>query len=428
MKKILSVFPILLLVSFSVLAGQGPIAQTPLTLAEAYRLALKQSEEIAIHEETLRAAEGHFYQAFQVILPKIDYSITRTEQEAVNGASADTTAGNSLRRSTPLQKFTLNQPIFSGFKEFAAIQGAGAEKRQRRYEIQRAKELLFIDVMGAFYAVLETQKDIGTLSDVQALMKIRRAELIGRARLGRSRESEVQGATSDLKLIEVELEDAKRQWTLAKELLEFYIGGELKNGLQDVELPADLQGGALETVKSAENRADVKAAENAKILAEKGTVVARAGLFPTVSVDGNYYTERVGVQKDIDWDVVLKIDVPLFDRLDTFGDMKVAAAEEESARMTWRKAKRLAELDIKNAVEDFGAARRIQARLREAARATKKNYELQTKEYRLSLVNNLQVLDALKDYQDVARRFNQAHYQMKRNFWKLRVALGKAAP
>ena len=129
MKKTLLFSFFALFVSCPVLAVQASPISTSLTLDEAYRLALKQSEDVAISRETLGAAEGHFYQAFQVILPKIDYAITRTEQQAVSGGSADTTTANALRRSTPLQKFTLNQPIFSGFKEFAAFPPAGAGRK-----------------------------------------------------------------------------------------------------------------------------------------------------------------------------------------------------------------------------------------------------------------------------------------------------------
>ncbi|MBI2094891.1 MAG: TolC family protein [Candidatus Omnitrophica bacterium] len=398
----------------------------PLDLSEAYRLALKQSEDVAIRQEALQAAQGHFYQAFEVVLPKIDYSMTRTDQDAPAGASAsDSITSTSLRRSTPLRKFTLNQPLFSGFKEFAAIQGAGAEKSQRRHEIRRAKELLFFDVMEAFYAALEAQKDAEILNSIRKLMKDRRAELIERARLGRSRESEAQSAVSDLKLVEAELEEAARRRTLARQLLEFYIGEELKNGLKDTELPLHLLDETSASPARAKDRSDVRAAESAKTLAEKGAVAARAGLLPTVSLDGNYYTKRVGVQSGIDWDVVLKVDVPIFDRLDTFGEIKVAESERETAVIHRRKAGRLAELEIKNAVEDFSAARRIQRKLWEATRASKRNYELQAREYRLNLVNNLQVLEALRNYEDVYRRFNEAYYRMKRAFWALRVALGE---
>ena len=60
-----------------------------------------------------------------------------------------------------------------------------------------------------------------------------------------------------------------------------------------------------------------------------------------------------------------------------------------------------------------------------AVDASKKNYELNTEDYRHSLVNNLDVMDALKKYQETRQRFNRAHYRMLKNFWRLKVAIGE---
>ena len=45
-------------------------------------------------------------------------------------------------------------------------------------------------------------------------------------------------------------------------------------------------------------------------------------------------------------------------------------------------------------------------------------------EYRSNLVNNLEVLDSLRRYQEVERRYHEARYATRKNYWKLKVALG----
>ncbi len=73
-----------------------------LSLTQAYELALKRSEDIAIHSELIEEAEGHFYQVFSGILPKFHYVITRSEQDAPETSSSDSGAtSNLLRRTTP---------------------------------------------------------------------------------------------------------------------------------------------------------------------------------------------------------------------------------------------------------------------------------------------------------------------------------------
>lgn len=418
-------FVFLLLIVF----GISPAWAQPetLTLQQAYQLALKQSEDIGQVMETLNAAQGHFYQSFEVILPKVDYTITRSEQDVREGGSSTsgTDSTNSFRRTTPQQKIVFSQPLFSGFKEIAALQGAGAEKAQRRFEIQRAKELLFVDVAESFYAVLQAQRDVEILQEVHALTGKRKGELEERARLGRSREGEALSAIADIKVIEADLIVAQRLERLAKLLLEYYIGRPLMEKLEDVgTMPISVE---IADPLKADSRADVKAAENAKTLADKRVIVAQAGLFPEVTLDGNYYTKRVGAQSGNDWDVLLTINVPVFDRLNTFGDIKVAAANRKTAELEVRKLKRQAALDIFNAQEEYETSRLIEAKLAEAADAMKKNYEMQTEDYSRSLVNNLQVLDVLRLYQNAEQRHNEAHYEMKKNYWRFRASLGEIA-
>ncbi len=408
-------------------ASEGPAAAAAaLTLDEAYQLALKRSEDLAMQKELLNAAQGHFYQSFDVILPSLSYELTHFRQGVPDGGSSTGSSdftSNLRRESRREQRFTLSQPLFSGFKEIAALTGAGAEKKQRRHQLQRAKELLYRDVVNAYYALLQAQKDAAILVQVHDLMEKRREDLLGRTRLGRSRDSEVQSAISDLRINESDLEISKRTEAIAKQLLEFYIGRPVAEPLEDAaqaESAQDLES----CLARARERADVKAAENAKILADKKMVSAYAGFYPTVSLDGNYYTERVGSQSDIDWDVLLTVDVPIFDKLNTFGDIKVAEADKNTAALTVEKTKRVAELEIKNAFQDLESSRIIEKKLGEAVEASKKNYDIHVEEYGRNLVNNLDVLDALRNFQEIHRRHNAAHYDMKKSYWGLKVASG----
>ena len=400
--------------------------EKPLTLSEAYALSLKRSEDIAIKVQTLDAAQAHFYQALNTIMPKADFLITRKEQDAAgNGDTSSDVASTSTRRVTPEKKFMFSQPIFSGFKEFAALQASGAEKAQRVFEIERAKELLFLDVVDAFYGVLQSQEDLQVLQSIHDALEKRIKELGERGKIGRSKDSEGQTAIADLKINEADLEEAKGAEAIARQLLEFYIGKEIQGKLvDDNDFKKDVSDMAYYLAKSG-YRSDLKASEQAQILAEKNVVVAQSGLFPTVKVDGNYYTQRVGFQSGIDWDVLLTIDIPILNGTETIGDIKEAAAGRETAKLQFGKLKRQTELDVKDAFVMFKVSGLQEKALEAAADASKKNYELNMEDYRHNLVNNLDVLDALQKYQDVRLRLNRAHYQALKSFWRLKVTVGE---
>ncbi len=406
-----------------------PAKQAPLTLEEAYRLALEQSEDVAMKQQELERAQGHLYQALNEVTPEVNFLMTEQIQDAPkkgssSGGGDSSNTGNLTRRTTPQKRFTLHQPIFSGFKEIAGVEGSNAEKAQKEYEKRRLEDTLLTDLVSAFYAVVQAEKDITTFEETKKTLEDRIGELKSRVNVGRSRESEIQTALSDEKKVEADLVVAKSDAVIARQQLEYYIGRSINGDLADPDDSFEIkdQDYYLDKVDS---RPDVKAANEAYILAEKAVVVAQSGLFPSAYLDGDYYTQRVGIQSGIDWDVLLSVNVPIFNGTETIGDIKVAASEREMAKYNFLKTKRLARLDIRNAYEEYNSAKLEEAALKEAADAKKKDYDLQEAEYKHNLVNNLDVLTALKDYQDLSRQLNEAHYTTKNKYWQLKVAVGE---
>ncbi|MBI1883530.1 MAG: TolC family protein [Chlamydiae bacterium] len=397
-----------------------------LTLLEAYQLALKQSEAVALSVEEIHQARARFYRAFDYVLPRVDYIMSHTERDAPhNAAPAGGIGGDFTRSVTPENRFTFIQPLFSGFKEIAALQGSGADKKQQLLNWRRAKELLFIDVMDAYYAVLQAKRNVKTLKNSRQLGRDRLKELDERIKVGRSRETEKQTALADLRLVESDLVQAESLLKTSQQLLEFYIGESLEaRVLVDEKIPFETFVPS-EFEKKAEARADVQAAEQRYILAKKELFIARADLFPTITARGNYFTKRVGFQSGDDWDVAVELNIPVFEWGSIWGNIRAALATRESKRLLWQQARRSALLDIQNAFEDLDMAHLNAKALWRAKKASEKNYQLVASDYRVNLVNNLEVLDALRRLQDIELRSNEAHYQLKKSFWKFKVALGE---
>lgn len=391
-----------------------------LTLKEAYRLALIRSETVAMKKETINEAQGHFYQAFNYIMPSVDFVMTRSDQDSQTGS------GDFYRRSTPQKKFSFSQPLFSGFKEFAALKGAGAEKGQRLSELQRAKELLFQDVVEAFYAVRQYKKELELLNRTKKILENRLTELKRRARIGRSRDSEAELTAADLHTTQADAEEARRLLTVSIQLLEYCIGRPVTEDLADDPVTHDVSKNINSYLAKSHMRSDVRAAKDFFSLAEQNVVVAQSGLFPSVKATGNSYTQRVGWQEGNNWDLLLTVDVPVFEGTQVIGDIKTAVAQRESARHQYSKTKRLAELDIRNCYESYQSAALQENMLKEAKRASQKSFELNESDYRSNLVSNLEVLDSLRRYQAAHTRYNRAQYLAKRMYWRFKVAVGEA--
>ncbi len=417
----------LLIVSltFPVHAQEADLSK-PLTLDDCYALALKQSEKIGILIQKIDEVEGQYWQAISTVMPQASFLLTEFHQDspASNNEGAGSVGSTFNLKSRPERKFKLSQSLFKGFRSLAAIHGAGALKSQREWEVQRGKELLYQDVANAFYGVLAPRDEIQSLQNIRDLTQQRIAELDDRVKLGRSRSSEIANATAQAKTVQAQVEQARRTEIASLNVLRFLTGRDDISDLADeAQLPQTDQ--TLEQcLAMAGNRSDVTAAAKAVEVAEQAVIVARSDFFPTLSLDSNLYGKRVGFQSTNDWDVTLTFDVPLFEIVKVSGAVKEAEAKLKEARLEHERVLRLAQSEIRTSYTEFKLSLAASMAFKEAEAASAKNYEIQSAEYRLNLVNNLDVLEALQELEDVRRDYLRARYQAKNDANRLKVATG----
>ena len=239
------------------------------TLERCFHSALKQSETLAIQKELIAEVEGLFRQSLSAALP--DVSFVYSEEYRDRGSTSSTASSR-----VPEARFTFSQPLFSGFKEFAAIAASRAQGRQREREFERARQLLFIDVVDAFYLLLNYDEDTNTLAAIRQALGERLEELKKREEIGRSRASESASTEARLRRLEADQELVTRDAQVARQLLEF-LTGEKVDTVVDVETIAPkLSAGEDYTLRSAE-RPDVQAARLAWEVARKNVVIAQSG-------------------------------------------------------------------------------------------------------------------------------------------------------
>jgi outer membrane protein TolC len=388
--------------------------ENALTLSECYRLALKTSERISIDKERLNEMEGFFIEAFGQFLPHVTFS-----SKDVTTRYPGSTSGTFER------KFVFTQNLFTGFRELAALQGSRMAYDQRVYEKTRAEQLLFVDVSDSFYLYIEQREDLKALETVKGALKKQISELSDRERLGRSRRSEVVSAEALLYQVEAEYELKKSQIVLARQLLEFYVGRPIN---QLIESENFFNKAKTENyyVSKAELRPDVLAAKKAWEVAKKNTIVAKSDFFPTITAEhGRYLGGHTVADVDTDWDAMLKVSVPIFEGTDTIGAVKVANSQARQAEWEYKRVKRHTAQDIRNTYVAFDASVLVSEALRKALSAAEMNYLLQAKDYTFNLVNNIDVLTAIRDWQQVKRNYITSLYSAKRMYWQLLVASGE---
>ncbi|MBF0593486.1 MAG: TolC family protein [Candidatus Omnitrophica bacterium] len=404
-----SVFSVLWMTSLAMAQG------APLTLKDCYKLALVRSESIGIQKELIKETEGLMLQSLSTALPKVAFAYSEKWQ--------DLRPNDRFGGYQPEAKFTFTQPLFTGFKEFAAIKASKHIGKQRDAELKRAEQLLFTDVSDAFYLYLSYQEDLKVQQEILMALTDRVAELKKREALGKSRTSEVASAEAKQLLTEAGIEASRGQRDVAAQLLEFLIGQPIGQLAVDPlpEGPTDLES----LVGKVDERLDVVAARESLESFKNNITVARSSFFPTVALAGNSYVKRTDANEGNDWDVMLNVNVPLFNGFNDVGLVRQARAQANEADLKLSLARRSAILEIRNAFTRYEAARRNALALSKAVIASDKNYQLQFDDFQKNLVNNLDVLQALEDLQSVRRSNVAAATDFNRAFWFLKVATGE---
>jgi outer membrane protein TolC len=280
----------------------------------------------------------------------------------------------------------------------------------------------------AYYTVLDTEQEQEALRSIRETVLKRVEELQERVRLGKSRESEILSTEAALAALDAEVERISGLIKTSREMLAFLTGvpaDDLLHKRLIDEFAVPSSAGPLEThLASLNSRPDLNASEEAVRIGRGRVSYEKGGRLPTVDLEANYYPYRVGFLSDIDWDLLLTFNLPIFQGGATRGKIREAQALLKQSELSKQEAFRRAEREVRNAYEDLGTARKREAILRRAESKAEENFKVQTEEYRLGLVNNLDVLQTLRDWRERQREARLAHFQTKLAYARLIVATG----
>lgn len=398
----------------------------PITLEECYQLALEQSESLAMKDVDVDKTWADFLAASGELIGDGSFVMTDFIIERQGGStSGEGATANAFRTERREKKFVISQPLFQGFREVAAIAGAGHLRGQREQEARRARQVLFLDVVTAYYAVLRTKRDLEINTEILKLYQERLRDLGEREEIGKSRASEAINARSRMRIIEADAAELRGTAAFQRRLLEFLTGIPLENrrlteDSEELPRPEDLDAYLIHT----DERSDVRAAYHASKIGFQNVVSAQSELWPDISLNANMYEQREGFQSGIDWDVLFTIDVPIWTGGTNLGAIKAAVSDWKKTKLSFSESRRKAELEIKQSYELWRAALDRYEALRESALASEENYKFQKEDYQNSLVNNLDVLDALQDLNNARIESSRAYYEVKASYWRMKVATG----
>lgn len=360
-------------------------SRTPVrTLKEAYFGALKNNERITISAESVREAEAVYRQTLGDALPEFTYRRTVTRKDRAG--------------STPERMFRLSKTDLTGYRELAELRADKSTVSQRVHERRRAEQLLLSDIAAAFYGYVQSAENISATNRLVELAQERLRELQKRVRVGRTREADAIGQDFQISTLFSQIEESERLLESRRNLLSFLADapvGPPKLSDTGAGLAADKLPPLDSYLERIDTRPDVRAAAENRESARALLDAARADRLPQLDATANYYTDRPTSNAGNDWDVALTVDVPVFDWAKRKGAVDEAASGLKQRDEELRAARRLAELEIRNAYRDYTSARKQMDIRKKSVDLARRDYEFQARDDRQGLVTSLEVIESL---------------------------------
>jgi outer membrane protein TolC len=397
-------FVILLLVGFS-------SAQEKLTLEKSIQIALEQSPIILKARAEIDAAEGVEGQARAGFLPQLAvngsvgkyYAKPMTVQITFAGTPQAFDYGTDEQADTLNYSLSLSQSIFTGGKLSKSLAMANKGSKIAREEYKRVAEDVKFNVISGYYGILKAQKLVelseqsvemskSHLSRIQALLSVGMSTRADRLR------GEVQLANA-----EVGLTRARQALEIAKNHFNSALGRDLGAGVElteieygSEEIPVYDYKGLLETAY--DNRPDWRQYILTKKISEDEVGLAYSGLWPMVSLMGNYdvgSTKYPSYQSDTEnWTALISGSWNIFDGTATWNKIKESRARLAANRASESDIKKAIALEVKDANFGLRSAKENLEGTGKALELAEENLKIADLRYNSGVGTNLEVVDA----------------------------------
>ena len=303
----------------------------------------------------------------------------------------------------------------------------GIESAQE--DLKLASEQLLLRTAQAFYAVLTAQRDLEAQKhDVERLAEHRRLSDL-RFKVGEVTEAVVLRADAELARAQAELVAAENLVVVSKHELRTVANLPEEFELQAPPLPQAPADSVPQLIEAAATRRDdLKRSRAQEQIAEEQIHIATSELFPTLSLEGKYFTRNQDPRStffvDQSWSVDAKLEFPLFEGGRRLAERAQARARLAQAQLASSQLRKTVSLEVQRASLNVDAVSKVLQARQEQQRFAKRNYEIVSSQFTFGLATNIDALDANQALIEAERDVNRATYQQHLAILELQRAVG----
>ncbi len=400
------------------------------SLEELYSLALKNSETIKISEEDLYISEQEKERAMAVLLPKLSAFGKHTQyndekRSATSILQPEYTTSWGLR---------LDQSLSLSGRELTALKMAKEAIVKSGFDLDNVKEGYLLNVASAYYNLLKSKKAAEIArANVDRLTKHRDAAQT-RLKVGEVTKTVLLRAEAELLGAQSEMIKAENNLKFTKTVLARTVGISGDYDVKEEQQPSVLNiltpDCRLDCFKgiALSERAELKAVELQKKIAENEVTYTKGLYWPTLSVEGvyskqeSYPSSPLALKESIYGG--LKLDFPFFEGGLRRAEVREARAKQRQAEYRLSDLKHSINVEVEDAYLNLITQSGILDKLQSEKEYAVDNYNAVSKQFEYGLANSVDVMDANTLLVTAERELANAKYDYQLSILKLRRVTG----
>lgn len=349
----------------------------------------------------------------------------------ISGVGSPIPAGSPLYRNNFQTSISTSFELDFWGKLRRASEAARAQALGTRHAKDTVELTLVSQLIGNYLNLRALDAQLALSRDTLLTRRDNAGILRTRAERGLTNELELQQALGAVAAIEAQIADLARGRAIAENqigLLSGQLGLAIAPGdLRSLPLPLQPPAGLPSSLLDA--RPDIRQAEAELAAANAQIGVAKAALYPSISLTGNYGSQSRELSDLFSgpaniWSLGIGLDLPLFDAGRRSARVDQASAQQKQALAAYTSAVRSAFTDVRDALVAGEQYAQSVLALQAQFDAATRSLELAQKRYDAGYSRYLEVLDAQRTANDASLALVRARQSQLAEVVNLYVALG----
>ena len=389
-----------------------------LTLQQAYESARANAESVQIKQLGEDQAQSRVDQARGALLPSLEVEdvYDRRENRTLLGQSIDDTQNTVT--------VTLKQPLFRGGGEYAFLRQTKLARERAAAETLAERRTLYMRVAQLYYQILNLQSQLANHLKVGEVYGSMIRDLKYRARIGRSRATDLNSVRTQLALTESNISQTQMNINVAARDFSTLTGIENISSLQEEPLPRE--GAAHIKYDSAllDRQPDIRISQLNGRIATEEVKVQRSPYLPFVDLYSSYYARQIDTSQNGETSVGVRATWRFFNGGVTRAQVAEARLAARQKKLAAQETRELVASEIDKSIARITDLRVVAKKYEVAVATAEKNLELYRRDYKNGLVSQLDVLQALKSLFDVKISYERAKLDLNYEHIHTQLLLG----